>query len=258
MDEQKEQVTDVVDGAMAESRGATDPEAVGAAIRKQAETVAAPERLRMAVARSQAETAPRPRRSRAFGFAIAASGALAALVLVFVLAQTGGLTSGGEQQVNEVASVAPLPSGEAFGPSPHQKAVQVALVPATGPVPGRSPENDRNLDAEVGGVYFPGYAHGTEWEVLGLREGDEVDGRDAATVDFGDNNTRVGYTIVDSPFIEPPAGARQVTREGIDFAVSEWGDLTVVTWERNGRTCILASRDADLDEMLGFASWEIT
>jgi hypothetical protein len=47
-----------------------------------------------------------------------------------------------------------------------------------------------------------------------------------------------------------------VTANGTRFAVLREGDATIVTWRRDGHTCVLAGRGAGVEEQLvAFASW---
>ena len=64
---------------------------------------------------------------------------------------------------------------------------------------------------------------------------------------------RVGYTIVDGRPLSVPESAKRVTYEGLDVAVLRRGDARYITWERGGRTCVLATREAGLPGLLELA-----
>jgi hypothetical protein len=46
-----------------------------------------------------------------------------------------------------------------------------------------------------------------------------------------------------------------VTREETDLHVAQIGGRLVVTWQRNGRTCILTGPGIDRDTLLELAAW---
>ena len=66
-----------------------------------------------------------------------------------------------------------------------------------------------------------------------------------------DAGRRVGYAIASGDAL-PVSGGRTVGR----FRVLRVGGADVVTWKRDGRTCILASRDIGPDVMLRLAAQE--
>jgi hypothetical protein len=74
------------------------------------------------------------------------------------------------------------------------------------------------------------------------------------TVVYARGAQRVGYTIVDGAPLSVPSGARRVTYEGLDVAVLRRGDARYITWERGGRTCVLATRGTGLSRLLDFAA----
>jgi len=201
-----------------------------ARIRGAAAAVRAPQGLRAAVAQERlaAETA-RPRRSRPLIYAGAAAAAALVLALAVVLVSGSGDTPGG--------SVA--------------DAAQVALRSPTDGPPGRS--SDGRVRLSVGGVRFPDYAEWKGWRAVGTRT-DTVAGRAAVTVVYGRGAKRVGYTIVDGRPLRIPDGGRRVSYDGVDFWVLRRGDARYITWERDGRTCVLATRETKLKRLLEFAA----
>jgi len=199
-------------------------------IRAAAATVRAPQSLRAAVAQERlAVRQSAPRRSRSLIFAgVAAAAVLALAVAVVVMSGSTG-TPGG--------SVA--------------DAAQVALrAPTDGP-PARM--SDGRVRLSVGGVRFPDYAHWEGWRAVGTRT-DTVAGRAAVTVVYGRGTKRVGYTIVDGRPLRIPDGAKQLTYDGVKFWVLRRGDARYITWQRDGRTCVLATRETKLKRLLEFAS----
>jgi len=198
-------------------------------IRAAAATVRAPQSLRAAVAQERlAVGQSAPRRSRSLIFAGAAAAALVLAVAVVLVSGSGGRQGG---------SVA--------------DAAQVALrAPTDGP-PART--SDGRVRLSVGGVSFPDYADWKGWRAVGTRT-DTVAGRAAVTVVYGRGAKRVGYTIVDGHPLRIPAGAKRLTYDGLDFWVLHRGDARYITWQRDGRTCVLATRETKLARLLEFAA----
>jgi anti-sigma factor RsiW len=193
---------------------------------------AAPERLRAAVtamaaqAESRRRRAPRRRflarpRSLAFG---ASAGALAAAAAVL-------LTAG------------------ASGPSVAE-AAQVALAPPRSPAPAVKAD-EKTLDAGIDGVAYPYWADANGWRAVGSRT-DAVDGRAVRTVVYQDaGGRRIGYAIAAG---SPLSGA-DGTRMGA-FTLVRAGGATIVTWRRDGHTCILAAKGVDARVLLKLAAWD--
>ncbi|HEY3186282.1 MAG TPA: hypothetical protein VGJ70_02325, partial [Solirubrobacteraceae bacterium] len=52
-----------------------------------------------------------------------------------------------------------------------------------------------------------------------------------------------------------PDGARRVRRGALPLAVLQHRGATVVTWRRDGHTCVLASREAGVARLVRLAAW---
>lgn len=189
---------------------------IGEAIREAAQSVQAPPSLR--------ESLARPRRRVRWVFALG-GGAIAAAVIVVVLSLGGG------PSVQDVA--------------------QAALNRPTQPAP--APEG-HYVDAEIAGIHFPDYETDFGWKAIGARR-DTVDGRDALTVIYVKNGTGVHYTVVDGDTLPKPDGARVVDVQGTDVALKRDGDVLIASWERDGHTCILATKAADEQQLLDLVVW---
>jgi hypothetical protein len=206
--------------------------AIGRRIQQLALEVEAPASLRTRLADGH-RTAGRRRRR----FALPALGglglaALAAVVLVLV--GVGGGSS--------------APSLD--------DAVALALAPATAPAPAVDSTNMHLVRARIGGITFPNYTYAwPKWKTTGARR-DRIAGRDATTVTYRGPRGDVGYTIVDGKPLDPPNGARRVRAGGVDLLVVRRDGATVVTWQRDGHTCVLAGRGAGVErQLMRFASW---
>jgi hypothetical protein len=92
-----------------------------------------------------------------------------------------------------------------------------------------------------------------DWLPIGART-DSVEGKRAHTVIYRRGATGVHYAIVDGEELELP-GARRVKVGGTTYALATDGDVRLVAWHRDGKTCVLASRMEDLDGLLRFAAY---
>jgi hypothetical protein len=197
--------------------------------------VRAPDSLRLAVehAVADAERARPARRRRTrlqLGAALAAAGAVAAVLLV-VLTIGGG---DGGTATTGVRAVAPI-----------------ALRAATAPAPGAR-RGGELLTAQAGSISFPTWTR-AGWRAVGARS-DTVGGHRVQTVFYADAaGRRIGYAIADAPL--PVAGGRVVTVRGARLRVLDRGATSVVTWRRDGYTCILAGRDVPVGRLLTLASY---
>ena len=200
------------------------------ALRGTAE-IGAPARLRADVERRRTDRAAGGRRrGTVFGAPIAAAAAAVALALVLVL-------SGGSSSNPSVADTTAL----------AQKApTQGAPAPVRG--------DPALLSARVDDVPFPNYSSKFGWKAAGARH-DAPSGREATTVFYEKGARTIAYTIVSDGALDPPQGARVTRRDGVVFRTLREGGRTVVTWERNGHTCVLSSRAARPGELVALADW---
>jgi hypothetical protein len=205
--------------------------AIGRRIQQLALEVEAPANLRMRLASGQ-RTAGRRRRLALPALGGLGLAALAAVVLVLV-------------------GVGGAPSAPSI-----DDAVALALAPPTAPAPAVDPANVQLVRAQIGGITFPNYTYAwPKWTTKGARR-DHLSGRDATTVVYRGPRGDVGYTIVDGKPLDPPSAARHVRAGGVDLSVMRRDGATIVTWQRDGHTCVLAGRGAGVEEQLvRFASW---
>jgi hypothetical protein len=221
-----------------EARVATSP-VLRAALERQRATasalrgldVAAPPRLRQRIEADRARpSAPVRRRRLAFGGALA--GAAAAIALT-------------------IALVAPSGSG---GPTVVQ-AAQLSNLPATEASVPVDPANPKLLDAAVDGVPFPNLHANFVWHEAGDRS-DELDGRDTKTVFYERAGQRIGYTILSGDPIDPPAGANPSVQNGVRLSTATEDGRAIVTWLRDGRTCVLSGKHVSAKDLREVASWK--
>jgi hypothetical protein len=210
-----------------------ETDAIGRRIQELALEVEAPATLRMRLADERRAPARAGRRRFALP-ALGGVGLAAVAAVVLVLAGVGG--SAGAPSLDD--------------------AVALALAPSTKPAPAVDPANAQLVAAKVGGITFPNYSYAwPKWMTKGSRY-DHVSGRDAITVFYRGPRGDVGYTIVDGKPLDAPDGARHVRAGGLDLSVLRRDGATVVTWQRDGHTCVLAGRGAGVEQQLvKFATW---
>jgi hypothetical protein len=202
------------------------------AIATAAESVSAPLALRSRVeAMQRGEVAPRPRRRRrlSFGRWMPAAGLAAAAAVAIVVVLLGG-----------------APSTSAM--------LAAATRPPTGTV-SLDPRQPALLQDRVETVRFPNFEAKFGWEATGVRT-DEIDGRQTKTVFYRHEGRRIAYTIVEGDALPWPSDAAKTSRDGVEMRTFDDGDRTVVTWRRDGRTCVLSATNVPRDELLTLASWK--
>jgi hypothetical protein len=205
-------------------------EAFGGRIRELTGAIEAPPSLRRRV---EEQRAPRPRRRR-IALPAALAGAMAAAAVAVALIVGGG----------------------AAGPTVDDAAA-LALSSPTQPAPAIDTGDIHTVDVSVDGIHFPNYEYRwARWKAVGRRT-DRLSGRDATTVTYRGPLGDVGYTIVDGKALDAPGSAKWVTRDGLRLAVVHRGDATVVTWQRDRHTCVLAGRSGPgmEERLVSFASW---
>jgi hypothetical protein len=178
----------------------------------------------------------RPVRSsgRSWGFSFAGlAGAAAAIALVLVLALSG---AGGAPTVAQAAA---LSSRAATLPAPHHDSEGSVL-----------------LNRTESGVAFPYWEDRFHVVATGART-DTLGGRHTTTVFYRDRHGRhLAYAIVSGPALKAPPGAEHLTRNGVPmWTTTTANGTTVVTWERAGHSCVLASRDVPASQLQALASW---
>lgn len=139
-----------------------------------------------------------------------------------------------------------------------RQAALLGLRPATLPSPAESHHRSGTLVASVDGIPFPYWEHVLGWKTNGSRT-DTISGQTATTVFYkpgapATGMQRVGYTIMAGRALAVP-NAPTITQRGIHFRVLSDNGATVLTWRRNGHTCILAARGVSAATLARLASW---
>lgn len=127
----------------------------------------------------------------------------------------------------------------------------VALRPPSDPAPAARPGGEL-LRAHAGPIAFPTWTR-AGWHAVGARS-DLIRGHELQTVFYADEaGRRIGYAIADAQL--PVRGGQVVTWRGARLRVLDRGATSVVTWRRDGRTCILAGRGVAVGRLLTLASY---
>jgi hypothetical protein len=191
---------------------------------------ATPPSLRARLARQPARpTRPAPW----LGFRVALAGCVAAVSVVAVLA----LTLAGQA-----------------GPT-LADAARPAAQPATAPAPAPDTRRSGLLRASFAGVSYPDWERQFGWRATGRRH-DTLDGRTAETVFYQHTHHRIGYTVVSGEPLEPPGHAERLVVNGLEIRAYTDGPRDVITFRRNGRTCVLAGAVHRRSTLLKLASWK--
>jgi hypothetical protein len=185
--------------------------------------VHAPRRLRLRI-EAEARSRRRPVRGMALG---AGPGLRGASVLRAVLAGAGGAVL--------LAVALMLPGGAA--PSLSQAAA-LSGRGAISPAPAPDPEDPAvKLSESVDDVYFPNWSSTLGWRPTGQRR-DLLNDHPAVTVYYAASERRLAYTIVSGPALAQPAATVTVTG-GLTLRTLRLHGRLIVTWRRDGRTCVL-------------------
>lgn len=151
-----------------------------------------------------------------------------------------------------LALVLLLPGGSPGAPSVSQ-AAGLAALGANQPAPMPDPTNPAKLGSDVEFVYFPNWEKRFGAPAVGKRT-DTFGGRPATTVYYRLNGKTIAYTIVGEPAL-PGLPSDHTVLHGTKLWTFEHNGLQVVTWRRDGRTCILSSTDVAPAQLRKLAAW---
>ena len=114
-----------------------------------------------------------------------------------------------------------------------------------GPLPG----------VRAAGLTFPYWEDRFDYHSTGVRY-DHLDGRVATTVYYSRGPSRVAYEIVSGPPLRLGAPVGQSTfRDGVRFSRLQGASGPVITWTRDGHTCVLTGTGTPVDVLLRLGSW---
>jgi hypothetical protein len=163
----------------------------------------------------------------------------------WMLAPTVGLAAA-------VIVVVLLISGGSSGPTVPQTA-RLGLAAATLPTPPPSTSDRDLLALRVDDIPFPNYVRSVGWEATGARR-DQLHGRHVTTVFYvGQNGRRAGYSIVSGAPLPVPNGTSQ-WRDGVRYTLARDGSAQIITWRRDGHSCVIAGRSVSNQTLLSLAA----
>jgi hypothetical protein len=190
---------------------------------------ATPPTLHASLRALRARAAARPQRSR---LVLAGATAVAVLAAVLAIALTAG--SPGAPTVAEAATLA---NRSATAPSPARDLAHPALTRVS-----------------FAGVTYPYWKDKFGWRTAGQRA-DSIDGRATRTVFYRHTHHRIAYTVISGAPLRRPAGAQRLVVNGLALYRYRDGRNTVVAFERNGHTCVLAGYVHFAGTLPMLASW---
>ena len=135
------------------------------------------------------------------------------------------------------------------------EAARPSALAATAPAPARDARRPTLLRASFAGVTYPDWNQDFGWRTTGRRHDSIEGGRSAETVFYQHTHHRIGYTVVSGRPLKPPGHAQRFVVNGLQMLAYKDGRRDVVTFERNGRTCILAGVVHRRSTLVKLASW---
>jgi len=202
--------------------------------------VRAPETLHRRVREMVASPAPR-RRSWGGTLEERLKPTLAAMAVAAVVGAAIALLTGGGVHRQQGPSVS--------------AASQLTLSAATTGAPHESSAHAAQLNVAVDGVAFPYWKERFGWRATGTRT-DTLGGRNVTTVFYsGPGARRIGYAIVGGTPAPATSGGTSVWHRGVAYRLRQVHGVPVVTWQRNGRLCVLSGRDVNGATLVRLASW---
>jgi hypothetical protein len=175
---------------------------------------------------------PAAQARRRFGYASALAGALAVVALALALILPGGTP--GSPSVSDAAALA----------------TKGANQPAPVPSPG---EPRGTIGDGLQDVYFPDWKGQFHAVAVGQRT-DGLGGRAAVTVYYRWKGKMVAYTIVSLPGLSQP-NASVTQKHGVALRTLKIDGRTVVTWRRDGHTCVISGPGLSASDLQRLAAW---
>jgi hypothetical protein len=136
------------------------------------------------------------------------------------------------------------------------EAARPSALAATAPAPAQDAGRPTMLRASFAGVTYPDWNRQFGWRTTGRRHDSLEGGRTAETVFYQHTHHRIGYTVVSGKPLERPGHAQRFVVNGLQMLAYKDGRRDVVTFERNGRTCILAGVVHRRSTLVKLASWK--
>lgn len=143
-----------------------------------------------------------------------------------------------------------LPGGSPGAPTVSQAAA-LATRGAAMPPPR---ELGFKVDEDVQDTYFPNWDRSFHWQASGRRV-DRPDGHLAVTVYYVKGSKQIAYTILTSPPLDWTTAPKHHDN-GIGLQSFVQDGRTIVSWRRDGHTCVLSSSDMSAGQLARLAAWK--
>ncbi len=153
-------------------------------------------------------------------------------------------------------AIALLTGGVAHRQGPSVSAAsRLTLSAATAGAPHESSAHAAQLNVAVDGVAFPYWKERFGWRATGTRS-DTLGGRRVTTVFYsGPHGRRIGYAIVGGTPAPVASGGTVVWHRDVAYRLRQVHGVPVVTWQRDGRLCVLSGRGVSGATLVRLASW---
>jgi hypothetical protein len=117
--------------------------------------------------------------------------------------------------------------------------------------------NDRGVvpGVSAAGISFPDWGPSFGFEAVGVRR-DHLGDRLATTVFYARDDQRIAYTILSGLAVPAGAALRQSVWDGVQIGSFLSHGRVVVTWLRNGHTCVLSGADTPAALLARMASYK--
>jgi hypothetical protein len=137
-------------------------------------------------------------------------------------------------------------------------AARLTLSAATTGAPRESTARPAQLSVAVDGVAFPYWQDRFGWRASGTRT-DTIGGRSVRTVFYsGPHGQRIGYSIIGGTPAPVANGGTLVWHRDVAYRLRQVGGVPIVTWQREGRMCVLSGRDVSGATLVRLAGWSET
>lgn len=137
-------------------------------------------------------------------------------------------------------------------------ATQVAAVwtrPVVGAPVAADPAHPAQLNVSFHGIVYPNFHDREGWHPVALRY-DTIGGLRIATVFYETGARRAAYAVVPTTAVRVPARASHLRVARLSLTEFRTGDRWIVTFEKNGSTCVLtAAAPRERQWLIQLATW---
>lgn len=146
-----------------------------------------------------------------------------------------------------------LGGGGALGPTVVQASVLTSRAPQhavsspgrdTGSLPG----------VRGAGLTYPYWQDNFGYRAVGVRF-DRLGGRRVTTVFYSSGARRLAYEIISGPPLRPGAATTSTVRQGLRIWTLHTARGTVVTWQRDGHSCVITGAGTSNAMLVRLAAW---